>query len=81
MRRPKLGNVLVPYAEIMRVIGQYIDRAGLVEVRLVETDEGIILQGLITHGEREGERDTYQLSPDDILALIEDGQAARGKRM
>jgi hypothetical protein len=75
-----MGNTVVTYAEILRCIGQYIDRANLTEVRVIETDDGLILQGLITRGEREGERDTYQLSPDDILALVEDGQTMRGKR-
>lgn len=81
MRRPKIGNVVLPYSEILRVIGQYIDRANFTEVRIVETDEGLILQGLVTRGDREGERETYQLSPDDIVALFEDAQAMRGKRV
>lgn len=81
MRRPKRGDRPVAYSEILRVIGQYVERAHLSEVRVLETDEGLILQGLVTQGERQGERDTYQLTADDINALIEDAQALRGKRM
>ena len=81
MRRPKRGEHVVSYSEILRVIGQYVERAHLTEVRVLETDEGLILQGLVTQGERAGERDTYQLTTDDLRALIEDAQAMRGKRM
>ncbi len=81
MRRPKRGDQSVSYSEILRVVGQYIERANLMDVRLLETDEGLILQGLVTRGERTGERDTYQLTPDDISALIDDAHALRGKRI
>jgi hypothetical protein len=81
MLRPKRGEAPISYSEILRVIGQYVERAHLSEVRILETDEGLILQGLVTRGERSGERDTYQLSPDDISALIADAQAQRGRRI
>ena len=81
MRRPKRGDAYVPYSEILRVVGSYIERAHLAEVRILETEEGLILQGLVTQGEREGERDTYQLTTDDIGALLTDAYAQRGKKM
>jgi hypothetical protein len=81
MRRPKGGDKLVSYSEIMRVVGQYVERAHLSEIRVLETDEGLILQGLVTQGEHAGERDTYQLTTDDIGALIDDAHALRGKKV
>ncbi|MCX7839365.1 MAG: hypothetical protein N2559_07915 [Anaerolineae bacterium] len=81
MRRPKRGEATLRYSEILRLVGQYIERANLSEIRILETDEGIILQGVITRGEREGELDTYQLTPEDISALLEDAYAMRGKKM
>ena len=81
MRRPKRGEATLRYSEIFRLIGQYIERANLCEIRILETDEGLILQGIVTRGEREGERDTYQLTPEDISALLEDAYAMRGKRI
>jgi hypothetical protein len=81
MRRPKRGEATLRYSEILRLVGQYIERANLSEIRILETDEGMILQGVITRGEREGELDTYQLTPEDISALLEDAYAMRGKKM
>lgn len=81
MRRPKRGEATLRYSEILRLVGQYVERANLSEIRILETDEGIILQGVITRGEREGELDTYQLTPEDISALLEDAYAMRGKKM
>lgn len=80
MRKPKHGSAFLRYSEILRVLGQYIDRANLNEIRILETDEGIVLQGLVMQGERTGERDTYQLTPEDLAALFEDGQAMRGRK-
>ncbi len=81
MQRPKRGDRYLPYSEILRLAGAYADRANLSEVRLLETEEGLILQGLVTQGERTGERDTYQLTTDDINALLTDAYAQRGKKI
>jgi hypothetical protein len=81
MRRPKRGEATLRYSEILRLVGQYVERANLSEIRILETDEGIILQGVITRGERAGELDTYQLTPEDISALLEDAYAMRGKKI
>jgi len=81
MRRPKRGEAILRYSEVLRLIGQYIERANLCEIRIVETEEGLILQGIVARGAREGESDTYQLSPEDISALLEDAYAMRGKRV
>ena len=81
MRRPKRGEAILRYSEILRLVGQYIERADLSEIRIVETEEGLILQGRVMRGERAGQVDTYQLTPEDISALLEDAYAQRGKRL
>lgn len=81
MRRPKRGEAILRYSEILRLLGQYIERVDLAEIRILETDEGLILQGRVMRGERAGQCDTYQLSPEDISALLEDAYTQRGKRM
>lgn len=80
MRRPKHGEAVLRYSEILRLIGQYIERADLSEIRILETDDGLILQGRVMRGEHAGERDTYQLSPEDITVLLEDAHSRRGKK-
>lgn len=81
MNRPDTGGHTMTYSEILRVIGRYMDRHNLGEVRLIETDDGIILQGVVQIGERAGERETYQLTADDILDLHSNATAQRGKLM
>jgi hypothetical protein len=78
MQRTMRGEITLPYAEIMRVIGAYVDRMNLAEVRVIETDEGLILQGLVMSGERQGERDTYQLTTQEVWDLLRDARTQRG---
>ncbi len=81
MNRQKTGDAPLTYSEILRVIGAYIDRAKLTDVRVLETDEGMILQGRQTHGEGAGQPETYQLTKEDIETLLSDAKAQRGKSM
>ncbi len=68
------------YSEILRTVGQYLDRSKLLEVRILEVDNGLIVQGRISEGARRGEIDTYELSPEDILGLIEDARSQRAEQ-
>ncbi len=81
MRRIKRGEINMTYSEVLRVIGSYIEQAHLSEVRLIETDDGIIVQGRVTQGARAGECDTYQLTPEDLESLLRDARALRGKKL
>ena len=81
MRRPKRGEATMRYSEILRLVGQYIERADLSEIRIVETEDGLILQGRVMRGEHAGQCDTYQLTPEDISALLEDAYVQRGKKL
>ncbi len=71
----------VSYSEVLRLIGSYIDWNGLSEARILETQEGFILQGRLSHGERVGQIETYQLTAEDIMGLLEEAYARRGKRV
>lgn len=81
MQRTMRGEITLPYSEILRVIGMFVDRSNLTEVRVIETDDGLILQGLVMSGERQGERDTYQLTTQEVWDLLRDARSGRAKRM
>ncbi|OQY94890.1 MAG: hypothetical protein B6D41_06740 [Chloroflexi bacterium UTCFX4] len=81
MERPQINNRSLSYSEILRVIGRYLDTHNLVAPRILETADGFILQGVIENGARAGERETYQLTPEDIVDLRSDATAQRGKRV
>lgn len=80
MDKIKRMGAPVPYSEIFRLVGAYVDRAHLTEVRVLETEEGIILQGLLSTGEHIGERATYQLTSEDIEELLDEALGKRGKQ-
>lgn len=81
MNRPTINNRQTSYSEILRVIGRYMDTHNLGEGRIIETNDGIILQGVVQIGTHAGERETYQLTAGDILDLLTDATAQRGKLM
>ncbi len=81
MDRRKRGQAPLTYSEVLRVIGAYIDSAKLSDIRVLETDEGMILQGRQTQGEGAGQSETYQLTKEDIETLLADAKAQRGKSM
>lgn len=79
MDRPQINSRLLSYSEILRVIGHYLDGHNIGEPRIIETDDSFIVQGVIESGPRTGERETYQLTAEDILDLHTDAAARRGK--
>ncbi len=81
MQRPVHNHVRLSYSEILRALGQYIDRYSLSEVRLLETEEGVILQGLVTQGDKQGQRITYTVSTEDVEDLLQDAYAERGGKI
>ncbi|MBI5033974.1 MAG: hypothetical protein HZB51_25925 [Chloroflexi bacterium] len=81
MRRPKRGEAIMRYSEILRLVGQYVERADLTDIRIVETEDGLILQGRVMRGEHAGQCDTYQLTPEDLSALQEDAFVQRGRKI
>ncbi len=81
MQRVTRTGAAMSFSEILRVIGRYIDNNHLEEVRLVETEDAIIVQGRVTKGDRRGDIDTYQLSIEDLAELRQDALLQRGVRM
>ncbi|MGE5264972.1 MAG: hypothetical protein ACM3S0_16450 [Acidobacteriota bacterium] len=81
MNRVSVKGVPQAYSEVLRAIGAYVDRVNLSEVRVLETEDGIILQGRLAEGERMGQRETYQLTVEDIAVLLIDSQAQRGHKI
>jgi hypothetical protein len=81
MIRPQQNKAPVPFSEILRVIGAYVDRNRLSEIRVLEAQDALILQGRLTQGANAGQVETYQLTSDDILALLQDAYALRGKKV
>lgn len=81
MDRPLRDRTPITYSEMLRLMGAYVDQHHLTEVRILETAEGMILQGLATQGQNSGERVTYQLTAEDVQMLLDNAIAQRVKRL
>jgi len=72
------------YQDLLRTIGHYIDQGGFTYIRLIETEEGMILQGRVSPaGEIRGEKktETYLLTVEDLQDLMRKAFARRGKKI
>jgi len=77
------GMSKTDYQDVLRAIGHYIDQQQFSNIRVLETEEGIILQGTSMGRERRGElkAETYLLTTDDLESLLREAYARRGKKL
>lgn len=59
------------YQDVLRVLGAFIDQNGYTDIRIIETDEGVVLQGRVSDRSALGEAsfDTFLITDDDILKM------------
>lgn len=74
---PHNANVGLPYQQVLRAVGRFLDQERLRDFRFIEQPEGILLQasgGVLRRGFR-----TYRLTPErleDLLAAMRSGTSA-----
>lgn len=77
------GTGKTDYQDVLRTIGHYIDRHQFTGIRLIETEDGIILQGKVSKGGIRGAKstETYLLNSRDLQDLMREAYGRRGKRL
>jgi hypothetical protein len=77
------GMSRTDYQDVLRTIGHYIDQHGFTNIRLIETEDGVILQGRVGVGETRGERktETYLLTVQDVKELMREAYTRRGRKL
>lgn len=77
------GMLKTDYQDVLRTIGHYIDEHGFTDIRLLETEEGLILQGKASAGATRGEKktETYLLTTQDVRELMREAYSRRGTRL
>lgn len=70
-------NQRTNYQELLRAIGRLLDKERFKHLRLIEADDGLVLQ--VMRGSRRIEFETYLLTRDDLTALIKDTYQLRNK--
>jgi hypothetical protein len=77
------GMMKTDYQDVLRTIGHYVDEHGFSDVRLIETEDGLILQGKVSTGEGRGEKktETYLLTVQDVTELMREAYTRRGTKL
>lgn len=78
-----LGLSKTDYQDIFRSIGSYIDEHKLTNIRLIETENGLLLQGTPVRDDNSREAQnvppqTYLLTMNDIEQMLRRSYARRG---
>ena len=70
------------YQDVLRAVGSFIDEHGYTDVRIIETDDGLVIQGRVVDRREIGESsyDTYLITDDDIKVMVRDAFQRRGQR-
>ena len=70
------------YQDVLRALGSFIDDHGYSDVRIVETEDGLVIQGRVVDRREIGESsyDTYLITDDDIKLMVRDAFQRRGQK-
>ncbi len=78
------GLAQTDYQDVLRALGRFIDLNQYVDIRIIETEEGLIFQGrpsLRSGRVRPGPQfETFLITDDDIRQLLQDAYQQRGKQ-
>jgi hypothetical protein len=70
------GLTKTDYQDILRAIGFFADSKGFANIRVVETDEGLVFQG-VTKKDGIPQLETYLLTTDDLKAMLNEAYQRR----
>jgi hypothetical protein len=70
------------YQDVLRALGYFIDDHGYTDVRIIETDEGVVLQGRVAERHEIGESsyDTFLITDEDVKVMVRDAFLRRGQK-
>jgi hypothetical protein len=76
------GMSRTDYQDVLRAIGNFIDERGFTDVRIVEIEDGLVLQGRVA--ERRGlgvsSYETFLITDEDVKEMVKDGFRRRGQK-
>ena len=70
------------YQDVLRALGHFIDEHSYSDVRIIETDDGLVVQGRVTERREIGEAsyETYLITDDDIKLMVREAFHRRGQK-
>ena len=79
------GLVKTDYQDVLRAVGRYVDQQGFRYIRIIETEDGLILQGNVVGEQGDAKKparpETYLLTVDDLEKMRKDAYFQRGRRL
>jgi hypothetical protein len=70
------------YQDVFRALGAFIDEHGYSDVRIVETEDGLVLQGRVDDRREIGQSsyDTFLITDEDLKVMVRDAFRRRGQK-
>lgn len=67
------------YQDVLRTIGLLIDDRGYTDIRIIETEDGLVLQGRLDSRNKIGEPayETYLITDQDLRTMQQDAEIRR----
>lgn len=69
------------YQDVLRALGAYIDERGYTDVRIMEVEDGLVLQGRLAERNEIGKMsyETLLITDDDIKDMVREAFHRRGQ--
>ena len=70
------------YQDVLRALGYFIDDHGYSDVRIIETEDGVVVQGRVSDRNEIGESsyETFLITDEDIKEMVRDSFWRRGQK-
>jgi hypothetical protein len=76
------GMAHTEYQDVLRALGYFIDDRGYSDVRIIEIEDGIVVQGRVADRRELGASsfDTFLITEQDLKEMIADAFRRRGQK-
>jgi hypothetical protein len=76
------GMAHTEYQDVLRALGYFIDDRGYSDVRIIEIEDGIVVQGRVADRHEIGTSsfDTFLITEQDLKEMIADAFRRRGQK-
>jgi hypothetical protein len=68
----------VYYQEVLRTVGAFIEGRGFRDIRIIESEDGLVVQGRAVQKGGEIASETYLLTVDDLHTMMREAYMKRG---
>ncbi|HWQ11367.1 MAG TPA: hypothetical protein VNL77_01135 [Roseiflexaceae bacterium] len=76
------GMSRTDYQDVFRALGYFIDERGYTDVRVIEIEDGLVLQGRVPDRREIGKSsyETFLITDEDLKEMVRDAFRRRGQK-